>query len=237
VKPKFSIVIPLKNEEENVQDLIDEVKGVMNRLGEPWELICVDDGSTDGTFQKLQQIKSHVKELRIIKMARNYGQSTAFDVGFRLSGGEFVITMDGDRQNDPQDIPKLIEAMDGFDLVCGQRVKRKDPFSKRIISKMANAIRSRLCQDGVADTGCSLKLYRRACLERIKMYNGTHRFLPALFNIEGFKVKEVPVNHRQRTKGQTKYNIFNRSFNTIADMLAVRWMRKRHIRYEVEREY
>lgn len=153
----------------------------------------------------------------------------------RQHGGEFVITLDGDRQNDPTDIPKLIEAaQSGADLVCGRRAKRKDPLSKKIISKLANFVRSRLCEDGVQDTGCSLKLYRRACLEKIKLYHGMHRFLPALFLIEGFKIVEVPVNHRERVSGKTKYHFFNRSFNTLADLLAVRWMRKRRLVWQIE---
>jgi len=128
----------------------------------------------------------------------------------------------------------LIKEIPHYDLVCGIRKKRKDPFSKKIISYFANAIRSRFCEDGVSDTGCSLKIYRNAAIQKIKMYNGMHRFLPALFVIEGFKIHEIPVNHRERTKGVTKYNLFNRSFNTIADMLAVRWMKNRHIRYQFE---
>jgi dolichol-phosphate mannosyltransferase len=230
---KYSVVIPLKNEEENVLDLIQELEPVMSAMQEPWELICVEDGSTDRTLEILKNISKDKNYLRILTFKRNYGQSSAFDAGFKHAKGEFVITMDGDRQNDPADIPKLIKAMEHSDLVCGHRFNRRDPFIKRVTSLLANGVRSRVCQDGMQDTGCSLKIYRSTCLRNIKMYQGMHRFLPALFVIEGYRVKEVPVNHRERVKGKTKYNFFNRSLNTVWDMLAVRWMRQRRLKYEI----
>jgi dolichol-phosphate mannosyltransferase len=233
---KYSVVVPLKNEEENIIELLQEIESAMNSLQHQWELICIDDGSTDQTRTILEDQAKQKKHLRLIVFNRNYGQSCAFDAGFKSAKGEFVITLDGDRQNDPADIPKMIQAIADSDLVCGQRVKRKDPLSKKIISFFANTIRSRFCEDGVQDTGCSLKIYRTASLRKIKMYHGMHRFLPALFKIEGFRIKEVPVNHRERTKGKTKYNFFNRSFNTIADMFAVRWMKKRHLNYKIDKE-
>ncbi len=233
---EYSVVIPLKNEEENISDLIHELEPVMESLSKPWELICIDDGSQDRTFEILQNLKKQKAYLRIIKFKGNFGQSSAFDAGFRTAKGNFIITMDGDRQNDPHDIPKLLAMVGNADLVCGQRIKRKDSWNKKIISYFANKIRSRFVGDGIPDTGCSLKLYRRSCFDKIKMYHGMHRFLPALFLIEGFEIKSVPVNHRERTKGKTKYNIFNRSFNTISDMFAVSWMRKRHLKYKVEQE-
>lgn len=236
MKPKYSVVIPLKNEEESIEHLINEIEPVMASVGEPWELLCIDDGSTDKTLKKLQELAQSRRYVRILKFDRNYGQSSAFDAGFRNALGEFIITLDGDGQNDPADIPKLLQAIEHHDLVCGYRFNRQDPWSKKIPSFFANKIRSQLCGDGVTDTGCSLKVYRADCLRHIKMFNGMHRFLPALFNNEGYRVHEVPVNHRPRTCGKTKYNFFNRSFNTIADMLAVRWMRKRHLGYRIEKE-
>lgn len=233
---KYSIVIPLKNEEENITDLINEIEPVMQSLKNPWELICINDGSTDSTLSVLADLVKTKPFLRVLTFDRNYGQSAAFDAGFRNARGEWVITLDGDRQNDPTDIPKLLSFTDNFDLICGQRVNRRDPWHKKITSKLANFVRSRFCRDDVQDTGCSLKAYRRTCLNNIKMYKGMHRFLPALFKIEGFRIAEVPVNHRERTKGATKYNFFNRSFNTIADMMAVRWMSKRQLNYKIEKE-
>lgn len=233
---KYSVVIPLKNEEGNIADLIAEIEPVMKRLGERWELLCIDDGSTDQTGEILTGLLPQKPFLRVIRFDKNYGQSAAFDAGFRNACGEWVITLDGDLQNDPADIPKLLEACSTHDLICGSRVNRQDPWHKKITSRLANWIRKKLCGDTVNDTGCSLKVYRTKCLSRIKMFKGMHRFLPALFSIEGFRVIEIPVNHRKRTQGHTKYNLFNRSFNTIADMMAVRWMRKRHLNYTVTAE-
>lgn len=233
-KYKYSVVIPLKNEEENLLELINELEPIMDGLRQPWELLCIDDGSTDRTREILNDLANKKTYMRNVIFTQNFGQSSAFDAGFKAAKGEFVITLDGDRQNDPADIPKLVAAIADCDLVCGWRVNRQDPWTKKITSFIANGIRSRMCRDGVHDTGCSLKVYRTECLRHIKMYQGMHRFLPALFAIEGFCVKEVPVNHRPRTKGTTKYNFFNRSLNTIFDMWAVRWMGKRQLRYEIE---
>lgn len=233
---KYSVVIPLKDEEDNVAGLINELEPIMQGLNKPWELICVEDGSKDRTKEILTELSKSKPYLRVIVFAKNFGQSSAFDAGFKAARGEFVITLDGDRQNDPADIPKMVKIAEECDLVCGCRVNRQDPWTKKVISKMANKVRGRICGDNVRDTGCSLKIYRRDCLRSIKMYHGMHRFLPALFAIEGFSVQEVPVNHRPRTMGATKYNFFNRSFNTIADMWAVHWMKKRQLKYKVERE-
>lgn len=232
--PVYSVVIPLKNEEGNIENLVKELVPVMESLKKPWELICIDDGSTDRTLELLETLATSTPFLRIISFKKNFGQSSAFDAGFKKAMGEFVITLDGDLQNDPADIPRLIKAMENCDLVCGYRENRNDPWHKKITSFIANAIRSRVCQDGMRDTGCSLKIYRRSCLKNIKMYQGMHRFLPALFKIEGFRLAELPVNHRKRVYGKTKYSLWNRSFNTIADMWAVRWMRQRHLNYQIK---
>lgn len=232
--PFYSVIIPLKNEAENIEQLVHELEPVMQNLQTPWELICIDDGSTDATRSVLEKMKETRPHLRLVFFKRNYGQSSAFDAGFKEAKGQYVITLDGDGQNDPKDIPQLIEWMKECDLVCGIRAKRKDPLHKRWISKIANYVRSSLCADGVQDTGCSLKIYKRSALNQIKMYQGMHRFLPALFQIEGFKVSERPVNHRERIRGKSNYNFFNRSLNTIFDLFAVYWMKKRALKYEIE---
>lgn len=233
---KYSVIIPLKDEADNIADLIEEVEPVMNKLNAPWELLCIDDGSSDATFAVLRQLAAQKPFLKIIAFDANYGQSAAFEAGFKKAKGEWLITLDGDGQNDPADIPSLLALTSQADLVCGFRKKRHDPWQKRIVSRFANFIRSRLCGDHVQDTGCSLKIYRRSCLSNIKMYKGMHRFLPALFIIEGYKVREAAVNHRPRLKGKTKYNFGNRSFNTIADLLAVCWMARRRVRYRISHE-
>lgn len=231
---EYSVIVPLKDEEANLIDLVKELEPVMHSLNKSWELICINDGSIDQTAFLLEDLQKTKPFLKVISFTKNYGQTSAFDAGFKAARGNFLITLDGDLQNDPQDIPKLLSYTDRYDLVVGWRKFRQDPFSKKIISKLANFIRSRLCQDGIHDTGCSLKVYRRTCFEKIKLFQGMHRFLPALFIIEGFKIVEVAVNHRERLKGVTKYNFFNRSFNTIADMCAVYWMRSRHLNYKIK---
>lgn len=233
---EYSVVVPLKNEEENIHALVAEIEPVMQALKQPWELIAIDDGSTDGTKAAILSLKKQKPFLRLISFDKNYGQTSAFDAGFRSAKGKIIITLDGDLQNDPKDIPLLLEKMKDHDLVVGWRHQRKDPISKKITSKLANWVRGSFCSDGVKDTGCSLKAYRKSCFDKIKLYHGMHRFLPALFAMEGFRITQVPVNHRERTKGQTKYNFFNRSFNTVADMLAVRWMQSRRLRYQIKED-
>lgn len=233
---EYSVVIPLKNEEDNILDLIAEIEPVMEGLNSPWELITVDDGSTDGTQKILKSLQKSKPFLRVLIFEKNYGQTSAFDAGFKAAKGKVVITLDGDRQNDPRDIPKLLALLKDNDLVVGWRKDRKDTLTKKATSRIANFVRGSFCEDGIHDTGCSLKAYKKSALDKLKLFHGMHRFLPALFLIEGFKVAEVPVNHRERAKGQTKYNFFNRSFNTIADMLAVRWMKNRRLQYKVKEE-
>lgn len=206
----------------------------MNELNEPWELICIDDGSTDQTATRLKEAKEWLKPLKVITFDRNYGQSSAFDAGFRAARGEYIITLDGDMQNDPQDIVKMVAMKEQFDLITGIRAKRKDTFIKRLISKGANRLRGKLLGDGVKDSGCSLKVYRKSALDKIKLFHGMHRFLPTLFMIEGFRIGEIPVNHRGRLHGKSNYSFKNRNFNTLFDLLAVYWMRKRALKYKVK---
>lgn len=230
----YSVVVPLKNEEGNIENLIDEIEKQMNSLNKPWEMICVDDGSTDTTRLILERLQSLKSFLKPVVLNRTYGQSAALAAGFERAQGDFVITLDGDRQNDPADIPKLIHALTTCDLVCGYRVDRCDRWLKKATSRVANAIRSRICRDGIRDTGCSLKIFRSRCLRSIKLYDGMHRFLPALFLIEGFRVQEVAVSHRKRLNGQSKYPLHTRLLKPITDMLVVAWMRRRHLNYHAE---
>jgi dolichol-phosphate mannosyltransferase len=230
----YSVIIPIKNEEENIPQLFEEIHREMQNLNQPWELIYIDDGSSDGSPRILKNLQSLHPHVRVITFTKNFGQSSAFDAGFKAAKGEFVISMDGDGQNDPADIPKLVASIADCDLVCGWRVSRNDPWNKKIISKLSNFVRNITCKDGMHDTGCSLKMYRSDCLKRIKMYHGMHRFLPALFIIEHFRVKEIPVNHRERLKGKSNYHFFNRSLSPFLDMFAVLWMRKRHLHYQIK---
>lgn len=232
----YSVIVPIKDEEKNIPILAKEIQDVMNTLGQSWELIYIDDGSKDRSLEILKGLEDSIPELRILSLARNYGQSSAFDAGFKLAEGKLVITLDGDLQNDPKDIPKLLEALKDHDMVCGWRQKRKDTFFKRIISKPSNIIRSRLCQDQVHDTGCSLKVFKKEALLKIWGFHGMHRFFPALFKVEGLTVGEVKVSHRARTQGKSKYHLFNRSIGPLLDMFAVYWMRKRRLSYEIKED-
>jgi dolichol-phosphate mannosyltransferase len=229
----YSVVIPVKDEEENLKELFFQLHSVMQKENAPWEAIFVDDGSTDQSLAILKEIAKQHSSIKIFSFDKNYGQSSAFMAGFAKAQGEFVITLDADLQNDPQDIPRLIAAISDCDLVVGWRFERKDPLQKKIISKISNKVRAHFLKDAMHDTGCSLKIFRKAALDKIKIYEGMHRFFPALFLIEGFRVKEIKVVHRPRLKGKTKYHFFNRSIRPFLDLFAVYWMRKRKIDYKI----
>jgi glycosyltransferase involved in cell wall biosynthesis len=233
----ISIIIPVYNEEENIVPLATEIETVMASLPYSWQLLFVDDGSTDGTSESILKLVAQKKYIRYLRFRKNSGQSAALDAGFRTASGTWVITLDGDGQNNPADIPQLIAAaLEGYDLVAGRRRRRCDSQFKKIISRSANFIRRNVLDDHISDTGCSLKIYRHTALEHIRLYRGMHRFLPALFQIEGFRVKEIDVDHRPRHAGETKYNFFSRGISTVWDLLSVLWMRRRHLSYEIERE-
>jgi len=233
-KYDVSMVIPVFNEEENIKPLSRELREVLDDLGRPYEIIFVDDGSVDQSFTILKETALQNTKIRVIRFKKNTGQTAAFDAGFRAARGDIVITMDADLQNDPHDIPRLLEKIGEFDVVCGWRHKRKDPWTKIISSKIANFVRNMLSQEEIVDTGCSLKAFKKECLQNVKLFSGMHRFLPILTKMEGFTVTQVKVNHRPRRFGTTKYNIRNRMIRAFADLLAVRWMKKRHLDYEIE---
>lgn len=230
----LSIVIPVYNEEDNIVPLLSELGMELDRLGRSYEIIFVDDGSQDRSFEILKKAASSNEKIRVLRFKENRGQTAAFDAGFKAALGHIVITMDADLQNDPKDIPRLLEKMGEFDVVCGWRHKRRDPWIKIVSSKIANFVRNKLSQEDIIDTGCSLKAYRRECLEGLKLFKGMHRFLPTLMKMEGYKVTEVTVSHRPRRFGKTKYNIRNRIVRSFIDLLAVRWMKGRHLDYEIE---
>lgn len=232
----YSLILPVKDEEESLQALIEEIEQAMLGLSNRWELIAIDDGSIDGSGSLLKDMAQSKSYLRVATLDRNYGQSTAFAAGFDLARGTWIITMDADGQNDPADIPQLIELSASHDLVCGIRRRRQDTLSKRWISYLSNAVRSRLCHDGVSDTGCSLKLIKREAIRELPWFHGAHRFIPALFVMKGFKIAQVPVNHRARSKGVSKYSIFNRSLGPMIDLLGMTWLQRRRINYHFQEE-
>ncbi|OGQ37155.1 MAG: glycosyl transferase [Deltaproteobacteria bacterium RIFCSPHIGHO2_12_FULL_43_9] len=230
----ISVVIPIYNEKDSIEPLFSELLPVMNALEVPYEVICVDDGSSDGSSDLLKNFSKSDAKIKHIKFKTNCGQTAAFDAGFRAAKGGIIITLDADLQNDPNDIPKVIEALEHADVACGWRWKRNDPVIKKISSKIANGVRNWLNQEDIKDTGCSLKAFRRSVVERFKLYKGLHRFFPTLAKMEGFRVVEVKVNHRERQFGISKYGVTNRIFRALADAFAIRWMQKRIIRYEFE---
>jgi glycosyltransferase involved in cell wall biosynthesis len=230
----LSIVIPVYNEEDNLALLLSELQEVLPSLGRPYEIIFVDDGSLDRSFAILKDATTRDPHVRVLRFKENAGQTAAFDAGFKAASGDIIITMDADLQNDPRDIPELLRHSNEFDVVCGWRHDRQDPWTKIMASRIANFVRNKLSNEQIIDTGCSLKAYRRNDLNRLKLYNGMHRFLPTLLKMEGCTVTQVRVNHRPRRFGQTKYSIGNRMIRSFLDLLAVRWMQKRRLRYHID---
>ena len=229
----ISVVVPLHDEEENVEPLVAELLPVLESIERPFEIVLVDDGSKDGTAAAIARTQAaHPGRVRQIALARNTGQTAALDAGFRHARGELLVMMDGDLQVDPRDIPTLVAHSDDFDLVHGFRQKRMDTAFKRLQTRIANAIRNRLTGETVKDTGCPLKVFRREVTDSLKLYTGMHRFLVTLAKLEGFSTLEVPVHHRPRHAGASKYGMWNRAFRALRDLFAVRWMRSRHYRLE-----
>ena len=223
----ISIIIPVFNEGESIGYLLDEVLNVMQNNKLNCELIVVNDGSNDNTSTVLDELTIKIKELSVISLRKNYGQTAAMSAGFDNSKGEIVITLDGDLQNDPNDIPKLISHInEGYDLICGWRYERKDKLiSRRIPSKIANKLIANVTGLKLHDYGCSLKAFKKEIVDDIKLYGELHRFLPVLANIEGAKIKEIKVNHRSRKYGSSKYGI-DRTFRVLMDLLTVWFMTK-----------
>ena len=221
------MVVPLFNEEENVPILQAELASALE--GWDYEIIFVDDGSTDATISRIVA----GPRVRVLPFAKNAGQSAAMYEGLHAANGATAVLIDGDLQNDPADIPKLLREIEaGADLVCGYRAQRKDTVVKRITSRVANFVRSRFTKDGVRDTGCSLKAMRRECISALIPFKGMHRFIPALVKGAGYRLVEVPVNHRPRQFGMSKYGLGNRAVRATVDMFGVRWLLSRQLRYK-----
>jgi len=230
----ISLVVPVYNEEENLPILIPEMTEVLQGLGKSYEMIFVDDGSTDGSRALLKRMIAQDPRIRLLGFKKNCGETGAGAAGLKEARGKIVITMDADLQNDPKDIPKMLDYLKDYDMVSGWREKREDSWIKRITSKIANGIRNCLSKESVRDSGCTFRTYKRECLQNLKLYKGMHRFMPTLVRMEGFRVIEIPISHRPRKFGVSKYNTWNRRWRAFFDLLAVRWMKNRHIRYEIE---
>jgi len=215
---RISVVVPVYNEEGNVRELHQEIRAVCEENHYEYEIIFINDGSGDGT----DEICRTLAPLKYICMRRNFGQTAAMDAGIKAARYDYIVTMDGDRQNDPRDIPAMLDYLvgNGLDVVSGWRKHRKDTLMKRFVSRGANLLRGILVKDGIHDSGCSLKVYRRECFQGVNLYGEQHRFIPALLKTKGFTVGEVVVNHRARTSGKTKYN-WHRTVKGFVDMLSV----------------
>ncbi len=230
----ISVVVPVFNEEENLPILIPQIVEVLKPLGKSYEMIFVDDGSTDRSRPLLKEMVSQYPQIHVLGFRKNCGETAAGAAGLKEARGEIVITIDADLQNDPKDIPTMLAYMRDYDMVTGWRQKREDSWVKRITSRIANRIRNRLSGETIRDSGCTFRAYKRECLQNIKLYKGMHRFMPTLVKMEGFRVIEIPVAHHPRKFGVSKYTTWNRMWRAFVDLLAVKWMKSRHIHYEIE---
>lgn len=231
---KISYVIPVYNEEENIELLFNELKPVADGLKKNYEIIFIDDASTDESLKIIKSLSKRSKNVKFLSFEKNCGQSAALSAGFSHATGDVIITMDGDMQNDPLDIPHMLGYYGDYDMVNGWRHNRKDTFSKKIGSKIGNSVRNFFTGDNIKDTGCSLKIMRALLLKKIKLFYGLHRFLPALMILEGASVIEVKVNHRERKHGTSNYNNLKRAMQGLYDLVAVRWMIKRQLKYTIK---
>lgn len=231
--PHLSLVIPAYNEQENIPVLLQRVGAALAQTNKPFEVIIVDDGSTDSTPKLLEDGMRQYPWLRVLRMAKNGGQSAAFEAGFKAARGQVLATIDADLQNDPEEIPRLLPMLDGYDMVTGWRKDRHDTGFRRFQTRIANRVRNWLSDETIQDSASSLKLYKRHCVEGLKLFNGMHRFFPTLVKMRGYTVLETPVKHSQRFAGTAKYGLRNRAWRAFIDLLAVRWMKKRYLNYEV----
>ena len=227
--PSLSLVIPLYNEEGNVAAVVREIAAALP--GEDLELILVDDCSNDATVANIPDVPF----VRVLAFAQNRGQSAAMYAGMMVATAPVIVLLDGDLQNDPKDIPAMLAKLaEGYDLVCGYRAQRKDTSFKRLQSRIANFVRSRFTGDGVRDTGCTLKVLRTPCRDSLILFRGMHRFIPALIKGGGFRLTEMPVNHRARVSGVSKYGFGNRALRATTDMFGVKWLLSRQCRYQIK---
>jgi len=232
-RPELTAVVPAYNEVESLPTLLGELRAALDATGRRWELVLVDDGSTDGSGELLLSEAARDARLVVLRFEKNAGQSAALAAGLARARGDVVVTLDADLQNDPADIGSLLAALAGADVVSGVRAKRHDSWIRLVSSRIANATRRAVLGDKVTDIGCSLKAYRREVLEGLPMFVGVHRFLPALCSFRGARVVEVPVHHRPRTRGVSKYGMGNRLWRGIHDLVGVSWLKVRLLRYRV----
>mgnify|MGYP001551351264 CR=1 FL=1 len=234
--PELSFVIPCHNEQDNLPALIAGIRLATDPLKLSYEIVIVDDLSSDNSWNVLKQFSAEDPRVRGLRFAWNCGQSAALWAGMKAARGRYIITLDADLQNDPRDVPKFIAGLKQFDCVCGSRVEARghgDNWVRIASSKIANWVRNKLSGENVTDAGCCYRAFKRECVADLKFFKGMHRFLPTLFKIEGFTVGEVAIGHNPRTAGQSHYGVWNRLFASFYDLLAVRWMKRRMFKYKV----
>ena len=234
--PDLSLVIPCHNEEKNLPQLVSAIHAALDPLAIDYEIVITDDCSTDNSWSALKQLTSNDSLLRIQRFKSNCGESAASWAGMQMSGGRYIATLDADLQNDPKDLPAMLEALKNADCVCGTRAATRregDNWIRIVSSRIANWVRNKLSGENVSDAGCTYRVFKRECIARVKFFKGAHRFLPTLIKMEGFHVVEVPVSTNPRFSGTSHYGIWNRLFKSFRDLLAVRWMKSRQIRYEI----
>ena len=236
-RPEVSVVVPCHDEAGNLRALLAEIHRALDPTGLDYEVVVTDDASTDGSWDVLVELAAADPRIRVQRFAANCGESAASWAGMQAARGAIIVTIDADLQNDPADIPRLLGALEHADCVCGTRRASRgegDGLVRIASSRIANWVRSRLMGDDVTDAGCTYRAFRRECIARVQFFKGMHRFLPTLIRMDGFTVTEVAVANRPRVSGASHYGIGNRVFSSLADLLAVRWMRSRTVRWEIE---
>ena len=235
--PELSVVVPCYNERENLRPLLAEVRETLDRAGVEWEMVITDDASTDGSWEEMKAAAAEEPRLRVQRNRVNSGETAASWAGMLSARGRVIVTMDADLQNDPADLPRFLEGLRAHDVVCGTRVesrKKGDGFIRIASSRIANWVRNRLSSESISDAGCTYRAFRRECIRRLQLFKGMHRFLPTLFKMQGYSVVEIAISNRPRLHGESKYGVWNRLFKSFRDLLAVRWMKERWIRIDVE---
>jgi glycosyltransferase involved in cell wall biosynthesis len=235
--PELSVVIPCHNEAENLRPLLTAIHMAVDPLNLEYEVVITDDCSSDDSWRVLQELATNDPRLRAQRFKFNCGESAASWAGMQIARGRYLATLDADLQNDPKDLPAMLKAVREFDCVCGTRVESRgegDSWLRIASSRIANWVRNKLSGENISDAGCTYRVFTRECISRIKFFNGAHRFLPTLIKLEGFSVTEVPVSNNPRHAGQSHYGVWNRLFKSFRDLLAVRWMKSRRLRYEVD---
>ena len=231
---EISVIIPVYNEKENIVPMIGQIENALKKQFTSYEIIYVNDGSTDGSEELLNQIAKNNKSVVPYHFTSNNGQTAALAAGFKKCRGDLVVTMDGDMQTDPEDIYVLLPHIKNFDMVNGKRATREDGISRKIASKIGNGIRNWITDDNIQDTGCPLKLFKKEVVKSFELFNGMHRFLPTLSKIYGYTATEVPVRHYDRQFGVSKYQTWGRALRGFKDALAVRWIKSRVLKYKIK---